>query len=228
MGKSFACKFKLHTTNHLKFRLYNRCVLEAEWPAQSSPSQLLWNKLRYVVLAAGHFRYAGRRRAAGKLSTSTEGGIYAFHFVNDLSYLLILIDSNLLDTADRAASRSSLDSHEAISSEGIFDRFRTHISSIVKGANANGSSTTEIDSGVTQINADSDEVDPGDPAEEPLKLQPESPSEYLRILSRSESAGDANIIDKLQQNNKKNCSRSLQFNGEKEQDPKEHKESPTK
>ncbi|KAK9754949.1 uDENN domain [Popillia japonica] len=196
--------------NALTYGLYNRCVLEAEWPAQSSPSQLLWNKLRYVVVAAGHFRYAGRRRAAGKLSTSTEG------------------DTNLLDTADRAASRSSLDSHETVQSEGIFDKFRTHIASIVKGANTNGSATSELDSGVTQINLDSDEVDPGDTTEEPIKVQPESPSEYLRILSRSESAGDANIIDKLQQNNKKNCSRSLQFNGEKENEQVDNKDSPTK
>lgn len=137
-------------------------------------------------------------------------------------------DTNLLDTADRAASRSSLDSHETVQSEGIFDKFRTHIASIVKGANTNGSATSELDSGVTQINLDSDEVDPGDTTEEPIKVQPESPSEYLRILSRSESAGDANIIDKLQQNNKKNCSRSLQFNGEKENEQVDNKDSPTK
>lgn len=113
-------------------------------------------------------------------------------------------------------------------SEGIFDKFRTHIASIVKGANSNGSTASEIDSGVTQINLDNDEVDPVDAPEEQIKVQPESPSEYLRILSRSESAGDANIIDKLQQNNKKNCSRSLQFNGGKENEAVDHKESPTK
>lgn len=54
--------------------LYNRCVLEAEWPAHSTSSQLLWNKLRYVVLGAAHFRWAARRRVARKLSVSTEGG----------------------------------------------------------------------------------------------------------------------------------------------------------
>lgn len=55
-------------------RLYNRCVLEAEWPAHSTSSQLLWNKLRYVVLGAAHFRWAAKRHAARKLSASTEGG----------------------------------------------------------------------------------------------------------------------------------------------------------
>lgn len=57
--------------------------------------------------------------------------------------------------------------------------------------------------------------------------QPESPSEYLRLLSRSESAGDANIIDKLQQNTKKHCSRTLQFNGDQE-DKGSNKNSPSK
>lgn len=56
------------------YSLYNRCVLEAEWPAHSTSSQLLWNKLRYVVLGAAHFRWAAKRRATRKLSVSTEGG----------------------------------------------------------------------------------------------------------------------------------------------------------
>lgn len=61
----------------IHFSLYNRCVLEAEWPAHSTSSQLLWNKLRYVVLGAAHFRWAAKRRAARKLSVSTEGGRYS-------------------------------------------------------------------------------------------------------------------------------------------------------
>ncbi|XP_022900538.2 DENN domain-containing protein Crag isoform X1 [Onthophagus taurus] len=201
--------------NALTYGFYNRCVLEAEWPAQSSPSQLLWNKLRYVVLAAGHFRFAGRRRAAGKLSASTEG------------------NSNLLDITDRAASRSSLDSHEATPSEGFFEKFRHQIVNIVKGNVTNEADSSEVDSAVVNHSVLEQEDDlenvPEEEEEETIKLvQPESPSEYLRMLSRSESAGDANIIDKLQQNSKKNCARVLQFNGEGDQNCDDLKESPTK
>lgn len=59
------------------FRLYNRCVLEAQWPAHAGSSQVLWNKLRNVVIGAAHFKYAGRRRVQKNcLSASTEFGMF--------------------------------------------------------------------------------------------------------------------------------------------------------
>lgn len=61
-------------------------MLEAQWPAQSSSSQLLWNKLRYVVLGAAHFRWAARRQAARKLSASTEGGKVKLEMVYYLTH----------------------------------------------------------------------------------------------------------------------------------------------
>lgn len=58
----------------MTFRLYNRCVLEAEWPAQASSSKLLWNKLSYVVMGAAHFKWAGKTKAARR-KVSSDGGI---------------------------------------------------------------------------------------------------------------------------------------------------------
>ncbi|XP_064212569.1 DENN domain-containing protein Crag isoform X3 [Tribolium castaneum] len=179
--------------NALTYGLYNRCVLEAEWPAYSGSSQLLWNKLRNVVMGAAHFRWAAKQKAR-KLSASTEGG------------------SSLLEPGDRTASRSSLDSHEAVQTENsLLNKFRKAAANIVKGS-LNGSAQSVKD--VVE-----EEVVESQPEEPETKLNnhftpPGSPSE-CRILSRSESAGDANIIDKLQQN-KKNCSRTLDFNGEEE------------
>lgn len=49
-------------------------MLDAEWPAYSGSSQLLWNKLRNVVIGAAHFRWAAKRKANRKFSASTEGG----------------------------------------------------------------------------------------------------------------------------------------------------------
>lgn len=136
--------------------------------------------------------------------------------------------SNLLD---RAASRSSLDSHDTAHSEtGLLEKLN-RIVSIVRGVNTNDSETV-VDAGI--INSDNmQEVDEleSDTIEEEVQntfTPPESPSEYLRLLSRSESAGDANIIDKLQQNTKKNCSRSLQFSNEKNKQIDMDKTSPSK
>jgi pentatricopeptide repeat protein len=182
--------------NALTYGLYNRCVLEAEWPAYSGSSQLLWNKLRNVVMGAAHFRWAAKQKANRKLSASTEGG------------------SSLLDPTDRTASRSSLDSHEAVQpNNSLFTKFRK-VANIVKGS-LNGSEQSVKD----VVEQSEDEIAETNSAEDVVEEKlnnhftpPGSPSE-CRILSRSESAGDANIIDKLQQN-KKNCSRTLNFNGE--------------
>lgn len=49
--------------NALTYGLYNRAVLEAKWPSDcTNSSQLLWNKLRNVILGVALFRQAGSRR----------------------------------------------------------------------------------------------------------------------------------------------------------------------
>lgn len=171
--------------NALTYGLYNRCVLEAEWPAHSSSSQLLWNKLRYVVLGAAHFRRAGLKQASRRLHASTEGM------------------TNLLDQVDRM-SRSSLDSHETGTAGdlGPFDKLRSKVTSIVRPGN------TEVEAVV----ASPDDLKTS-AAERALNMSltpPESPSENLRVLARSESfANDAGILEKLQ--SIKKCARSLEF-----------------
>ncbi|XP_025833553.1 C-myc promoter-binding protein isoform X2 [Agrilus planipennis] len=207
--------------NALTYGLYNRCVLEAEWPAHSTSSQLLWNKLRNVVIGAAHFRRAAKRHAARKLSASTEGG------------------SSLLDTTERS-SQLSLDSHEAVQTEAsLFDRLRTHVANIVRGVENTTAEKTGNNAPLEITNEIEEDVVTNGletvASEEDLKSAslpiPSSPSEYMRLLSRSESANDANILDKLQQNNKKSCSRNLQFDGnddEQDQDDDPNKLSPSK
>lgn len=134
---------------------------------------------------------------------------------------------SLLDHGDRAASRSSLDSHETVQAESsVLEKFRSKVASIVKGGNLSDCEQSVTDSAVTTVEEEQQDVaeervEENSPKMSPnLKINftpPESPSEY-RILSRSESAGDANIIDKLQQNNRKNCSRVLNFNGGQQND----------
>ena len=159
-------------------------------------------------MGAAHFRWAARHRANRKLSASTEGG------------------SSLLDPTDRTASRSSLDSHEAVQTDNsLLNKFRKMTNIIVKSS-LNGSEQSVKDV-VEQSEDEIVESNTDDVVEEKLNSHftpPGSPSE-CRILSRSESAGDANIIDKLQQN-KKNCSRTLNFNGESNEES--GKQSPGK
>lgn len=149
--------------------------------------------------------------------------------------MFCVLGSSLLDTADRS-SRLSLDSHEAVHSEtSLLDKFRNHVASIVRGGSASVSEQSVTDSAVSSAGllisgqTECEDVDTAESSEEQLNMNltpPESPSEYLRLLSRSESANDASIIDKLQQNSRKNCSRVLQFNGEETDDPT--KTSPSK
>ncbi|XP_054286289.1 DENN domain-containing protein Crag [Macrosteles quadrilineatus] len=62
--------------NAITYGFYNRAVLESTWPSDMhNNSQLLWNKLRNVVMGAALFRQAGRRCAKHRrLSTATEDG----------------------------------------------------------------------------------------------------------------------------------------------------------
>lgn len=55
--------------NALTYGFYNRCVLESQWPSDSTTlSQIRWNRIKNVVLGAAQFRRAGKRRAAAKVS----------------------------------------------------------------------------------------------------------------------------------------------------------------
>ncbi|XP_067613382.1 DENN domain-containing protein Crag-like [Eurosta solidaginis] len=84
--------------NALTYGFYNRCVLESEWPSDSTTlSQLRWRRINNVVFGAAHFRRVGKRRSAKKtLSASCE---------NNLSTLATV------DVTSRTSLNSSTSSH---------------------------------------------------------------------------------------------------------------------
>ncbi|XP_058796912.1 DENN domain-containing protein Crag isoform X2 [Phymastichus coffea] len=83
--------------NALTYGFYNKAVLEATWPSDmTNSSQLMWNKLRNVIVGAALFKKAGKKSARRRLGSHNE----AMLLPNDLK------NQNL----EHAVSRSSLDS----------------------------------------------------------------------------------------------------------------------
>ncbi|XP_055909333.1 DENN domain-containing protein Crag isoform X1 [Eupeodes corollae] len=176
--------------NALTYGFYNRCVLESEWPSDSTTlSQLRWNRIKNVVLGAAHFRRAGKKRATSKP--------FAGSCENNLS---------TLETVD-GTSRTSLEStnssqveHPFVAGNTIvdfaaFDKLRGKLGSIVKQSGPQESSDVISSAGLL-ISGDAKSDSPL-PAS---KMPPSSPNCDLtkRKLIRAESfGGDTKILDKL-------------------------------
>lgn len=143
----------------------------------------------------------------------------------------LFLGSSLLDQMDRVASRSSLDSHEAIREDNnsLLERFR-RVASIVRGS-LNGLEQAGSIENIDNVDSNEDKpitiVEHQKPSH--FNTSTESAPEN-RLLSRSESAGDANIIDKLQNSSIKTCSKSLLFSeGDTEPEAEENENnSPSK
>ncbi|KAK9507860.1 hypothetical protein O3M35_007632 [Rhynocoris fuscipes] len=113
--------------NAITYGFYNRAVLEAKWPSgMSNSSQLLWNKLRNVIVGAALFRKAGMTAGRRRSVMADDMG-------------------GLADRAANSGSRTSIDSADSVShkfndnclapsAEGFaaFDKFRSRLGSIVR------------------------------------------------------------------------------------------------
>ncbi|XP_033210496.1 DENN domain-containing protein Crag isoform X2 [Belonocnema kinseyi] len=89
--------------NALTYGFYNKAVLEATWPSDMmNSSQLMWNKLRNVIIGAALFKKAGKKSARRRLSSS----------INAMS------DSKS-QCMEHGVSRSSLDSTHSQDTEAV-------------------------------------------------------------------------------------------------------------
>ncbi|EDW51344.1 GM21724 [Drosophila sechellia] len=120
--------------NALTYGFYNRCVLESQWPQDSTTiSQIRWNRIKNVVLGAAQFRKAGKQRAASKVNKSLSASQ----------------DQNLstLETVD-GQSRTSLASSSGdggghgLLDFAAFDRLRNKLGSIVRQTVTGGNNET--------------------------------------------------------------------------------------
>ncbi|KAI5696245.1 hypothetical protein M8J75_010233 [Diaphorina citri] len=77
--------------NAITYGFYNRAVLEAKWSSEVyNSSQLLWNKLRNVILAAALLRRAGQEASMRRLQLSNDD---ISHSGPDLAHDVSSIDS---------------------------------------------------------------------------------------------------------------------------------------
>ncbi|KAL6440046.1 hypothetical protein ACFW04_002996 [Cataglyphis niger] len=87
--------------NALTYGFYNKAVLEATWPSDmTNSSQLMWNKLRNVIVGAALFKKAGKKSARRRLSSNTD---------------FLIADKT--EGMEHALSRSSLDSSHSQDTE---------------------------------------------------------------------------------------------------------------
>ncbi|XP_071576670.1 DENN domain-containing protein Crag isoform X4 [Temnothorax nylanderi] len=87
--------------NALTYGFYNKAVLEATWPSDmTNSSQLMWNKLRNVIVGAALFKKAGKKSARRRLSSNVD-----------------FLTADKTECMEHALSRSSLDSSHSQDTE---------------------------------------------------------------------------------------------------------------
>lgn len=201
--------------NALTYGFYNRCVLEAQWPSDSTTlSKMRWNRLKNVVIGAAHFRRAGRKHSTLR---KKHGGSSEMNL-------------NTLETVD-GTSRTSLDSAHSMHTESnptftdfsAFDRLRGRLGSIVRQSGPQESSDVMSSAGLL-ISSEGANKSPNT-KESPFNKQqtPSSPCDLSpRTLARSDSfANDSKFIDKLHRKSslgdggagdtKSKCQKTLSF-----------------
>lgn len=78
-----------------------QAVLEATWPSDmTNSSQLMWNKLRNVIVGAALFKKAGKKSARRRLSSNVD-----------------FLTADKTECMEHALSRSSLDSSHSQDTE---------------------------------------------------------------------------------------------------------------
>ncbi|XP_011179058.1 DENN domain-containing protein Crag isoform X2 [Zeugodacus cucurbitae] len=207
--------------NALTYGFYNRCVLESDWPSDSTTlSQLRWNRIKNVVLGAAQFRRAGKRHAAKKpLSASCENNLNTLETVDGTSRTSL--DSSTSSHVERGAGDAHAYSATLLDFSA-FDKLRGKLGSIVRQSamamSAQDPAGDVISSTagllISGENKASGEKSTGDKSATPASTSaphtpssPHSPGCDLGVvgaggklqLTKTESfGGDAQLLDKLQ------------------------------
>lgn len=184
--------------NALTYGFYNRCVLEAQWPSDSTnQSKLRWNRLKNVVIGVALLRRGGRHYASAKRANASDPNLNALEAAIDGSSKTSLGSLNSLHAATAGASGDVAPS--PFIDFSAFDKLRGRIGSIVRQS-APQEKTDVISSAGLLISSEGANKSPELKVKGVGSKAPSSPSDLsLRQLSRSESfGGDSLIMDKAQ------------------------------
>ncbi|XP_067639597.1 DENN domain-containing protein Crag isoform X2 [Eurosta solidaginis] len=209
--------------NALTYGFYNRCVLESEWPSDSTTlSQLRWTRIKNVVLGAAHFRRAGKRRSTkNPLSASCENNLSTLETVDGTSRTSL--NSSTSSHLDRRAGDAHL-SGATLLDFSAFDKLRNKLGSIVRQSamamtNQDPSGDVISSTAGLLISGDSKSGSPNDKSnDEKNSLTPSSQSPHtpnsphspncdlavvggggkLQLTKTKSFGGDAQLLNKLQ------------------------------
>ncbi|XP_052872002.1 DENN domain-containing protein Crag isoform X2 [Anopheles cruzii] len=192
--------------NALTYGVYNRCVLEAQWPANSMlSSQVRWNRLRNIILGAAQFKRAGMKFADRRRRSLSQE--------NNLGSALESVNGTSRTSLDSGYSQAEPAQATAIGSPGLdftaFDKLRGRLGAIVRqntsGAHQERTSDVLSSAGLL-ISGDGPHHHhhPSKASKSAYKSPPPKNSCDLspRMLARADSfAGDSKFVDKLQRQN---------------------------
>lgn len=180
--------------NALTYGFYNRCVLEAQWPSDSTnQSKLRWNRLKNVVIGAGHLRRGGRNFATLKRANASDTSLYVLD-ANDGSSKTSLGSTNSLHVS------ATNDVFPSIIDFTAFDRFRDRLGSIVRQSAPQAKTDVMSIAGLLISSEGASESSQQKHTTSNHLKAPSTPSELsIRQISRNESFGsDAPIMDSAQ------------------------------
>ncbi|XP_049281362.1 DENN domain-containing protein Crag isoform X1 [Anopheles funestus] len=218
--------------NALTYGVYNRCVLEAQWPSDSIlSSQMRWHRLRNIVIGAAHFKRAGKKFADRRRRSLS-------HESNLVGGALELVDGTSRTSLDSGYSQAEQPNNTSVTMDfSAFDKLRGRVGAIVRQTTTTGhqesadvlSSAGLLISGEgshhlkLQSNAGtSGSVGGKEAGKTGYKKSPPTNSCDIspRMLARADSfAGDTKFIDKLQRQNKgeaMKAKRALDFHNRRE------------
>ncbi|XP_053670188.1 DENN domain-containing protein Crag isoform X1 [Anopheles nili] len=197
--------------NALTYGVYNRCVLEAQWPSESIlSSQMRWNRLRNIVIGAAQFKRAGEKFAARRRRSLSGQDIHNA----SLSGTLDSVDGTSRTSLDSGYSQAEQQNAGTITMDfSTFDKLRDRLGAIVRQNTATSShqeSSEVLSSAGLLISGEAShhlKLQTGCGGTETKLAYKKSPPTAScdlspRMLARAESfAGDSKFIDKLQRQN---------------------------
>ncbi|XP_023245418.1 DENN domain-containing protein 4C [Copidosoma floridanum] len=101
--------------NALTYGFYNKAVLEAKWPSNmTNSSQLMWNKLRNVIISVALFRKAGKKTGRHQPSVGKASSANDDFEVQNMVHTISKLNPENTHTPDTKVARSDSSNNTSI------------------------------------------------------------------------------------------------------------------